>query len=116
MISPLRNHKSYLASLGHRLSGLALVLFLPFHFLFLGSAFDGVKGLDQMIAYTENALVKFAEWGLVVLLAVHFLFGIRVLVLELTRWPAFTSTLEGWVLPCFVASLFIGLVFLFHAI
>lgn len=69
-----------------------------------------------MIAYTDNSVVKIAEWGLVVLLALHLSFGIRVLVLELTRWPALTNTLESWVLPCFVASVFIGLVYLFHAI
>ena len=109
---PLRNHKSYIASIGHRLSGIALAIFLPFHFLLLGTAFDGADGLDQAIAYTDSPLVKIAEWGLVMLLALHLFFGLRVLMLEFTSWPAHTETLGKWVVPGAIASAFVGLVFL----
>ena len=109
---PLRNHKSYIASIGHRLSGLALALFLPFHFLLLGNALNGAAGLDAALVYTDNPLVKFAEWGLVMLLALHFFFGIRVLVLEFSSKPNHAETLAGWVVPGAVASGFLGLVFL----
>ena len=36
-----------MASLGHRLSGMALVLFMPFHFLLLGNAFEGADGIGM---------------------------------------------------------------------
>ena len=113
---PLRNHRSYLAAIGHRISGIALAIFLPFHFMLLGSAFDGESGLDQHLIYTEQPLVKIAEWGLVMMLAIHFLFGLRVLFLELTPWPGHVNSLAGWVLPCLIAALFVGVVFIFQVI
>ena len=113
---PLRNHRSYVAAIGHRLSGIALAVFLPFHFLLLGSAFEGEAGLDRYLVYTDLPLVKFAEWGLVVMLAVHFLFGLRVLFLELTPWPGHVNSLAGWVVPFGFAALFVGAMFIFQVV
>ncbi|MBL4600651.1 MAG: succinate dehydrogenase, cytochrome b556 subunit [Rhizobiaceae bacterium] len=107
-----RLHKSYFAFLGHRLSGLALAIFLPFHFLALGLAMEGDNALDQMLAFTDNPIVKFAEWGLVILLALHFSFGLRVLLLEFTPWPSRTDPRLGWILPGLFAAAFIGLIFI----
>ena len=111
-MNPLRNHKNYIASIGHRLSGIALAVFLPFHFLLLGNAFNGAAGLDQFLVYTDIPLVKIAEWGLVMLLALHLLFGLRVLCLELTKWPKPGDLFTGWIVPSAVCAAFIGLVFL----
>jgi fumarate reductase subunit D len=110
---PHRNHRAYWAFLGHRLSGLALALFLPFHFLALGLALEAAA-LDRFLVWTDLRLVKLAEWGLVVLLAVHLFFGLRLLVLELRPWPAGDARL-GWILPGLAASLVIGGVFLIGA-
>lgn len=66
----------------HRLSGIALALFLPAHFYVLSRALE----LDAFLAWTEQPLVKFAEWGLVVLLALHLAGGLRVLALEFLPW------------------------------
>jgi len=110
----LRGHKSYLAFVGHRLSGIALALFLPFHFLLLGSAINSGDELDRMLALTENPLVKFAEWGLVLLLSVHLLFGLRVLALEFTRWPTHTDNRAGWIIPASLLALIIAAVFLYR--
>ncbi len=109
---PLRSHRSYLAFLGHRLSGLALAVFLPLHFLALGLALEGAERLDGFLAFAELPWVKAAEWGLVVLLALHFFFGLRVLALEFTPWPSRLDPRLGWVLPGGVAALFVGVVFL----
>ena len=51
----------------HRLSGVGLALFLPVHFWALGKGLQ----LDEFLRWTEQPLVKFAEWGIVVLLAAH---------------------------------------------
>lgn len=115
-MNPLRNHKSYLAAIGHRVSGIALALFLPFHFLLLGSALDGAQGLDRFLVYTDLTPVKVAEWGLVMMLSVHLFFGIRVLFLEFTRWPGHVNDLAGWVVPCCIAVLFVGTVFLIQVL
>lgn len=74
------------AALGHRLSGLALALFLPFHFLALGLALDGTARLDGFLLWSEQPLVKFAEWGLVALVTLHLAFGLRVLAIEFLPW------------------------------
>ncbi len=109
---PLRNHPSYVAAIGHRLSGLALAVFIPFHFLLLASAFDGAEAMDELLVYTDSPLVKIAEWVLVLMLALHFFFGIRVLLLELTPWPNRVNRLAAWVIPCSLATLFVGLIFI----
>jgi fumarate reductase subunit D len=69
-------------ALAHRLSGLALAVFLPAHFWVLSRAIE----LDAFLAWTEQPAVKAAEWGLVTLLAVHLAGGLRVLVLEFLPW------------------------------
>lgn len=85
MIRPHRNHPAWWAFLLHRLSGIALVLFLPAHFLVLGSALDEAA-FEMAIAWTDRPLVKLGEWGLVTLLAAHMTGGIRLLALEFLPW------------------------------
>ena len=53
-------------ALVHRVSGLALAAFLPVHFWALGHGLE----MDGFLRWTEQPLVKLAEWGLVVLLLV----------------------------------------------
>lgn len=77
-----RAHPAYWAFLLHRLSGLALAIFLPLHFWALGQALHGAAALDGFLRLTEQGLFKFAEWGLVVLLALHMAGGVRLLLIE----------------------------------
>ena len=109
-VRPHRNHPAWWAYLGHRLSGLALAIFLPFHFLVLVLATDAAR-LDAFLAWADQPLVRLGLWGLVMLLALHLLFGLRLLVLELLPWPGGNPRL-GWILPLAVASLMVGLFFL----
>jgi fumarate reductase subunit D len=81
-----RRSPLWIAALVHRLSGLALALFLPVHFLALGLAIDGEARLDGFLAWTANPAVKLVEALLVFLLAVHLLGGIRVLLVENLPW------------------------------
>jgi len=76
----------WLAAMVHRLSGLALAIFLPLHFLALGLAIDGEARLQSFMRWTDQPLVKAAEGGLVFLLTVHLLGGIRLLVIENLDW------------------------------
>lgn len=77
-----RNHPAWWAFWVHRVSGLALALFLPVHFWVLGSALQGASALDARLALTDLPFVKFAEWGLVALLAAHAAGGLRLLLVE----------------------------------
>lgn len=86
MIRPHRNQPLWWAFIVHRLSGLGLAMFLPLHFLMLGSALQGEAVFGRALAWTDNGLVKFAEMGLVFLLAVHLLGGLRLLAVEFLPW------------------------------
>jgi fumarate reductase subunit D len=77
-----RAHPAYWAFLMHRLSGLALALFLPLHFWALGQALHGAAALDGFLKWADQPLFKAAEWGLVVLLALHMMGGVRLLLIE----------------------------------
>lgn len=81
-----RNHPAYWAFIAHRLSGLLLALFLPWHFWALGQALQGAEVLDGFLRWTAQPLVKFAEIGLVLLLATHMTGGVRLLMLEFLAW------------------------------
>ena len=75
----------------HRVSGIALALFLPAHFWVLGQGLE----MDGFLRWTEQPLVKAAEWGLVVLLAAHLGGGLRVLALEFLPWRDWQKTLAA---------------------
>ena len=81
-----RGSALWIAAMVHRISGLALALFLPVHFFVLGLAFQGGARLDGFLRWSDQPLVKLAEGGLVFLLTVHLLGGLRVLVIENFDW------------------------------
>ncbi|MET0633184.1 MAG: succinate dehydrogenase, cytochrome b subunit [Xanthobacteraceae bacterium] len=81
-----RANALWLAALVHRLSGLALAVFLPLHFLTLGLALEGEARLDTFLRWSEQPIVKLSESVLVFLLAVHMLGGLRLLVVENLPW------------------------------
>lgn len=87
-IHPHRQHPLWLAFFLHRVSGIALALFLPAHFYVLALALTDPRQLDGFLAWTSNPLVKIAEYGLVFLLAVHMFGGLRLLALEFLPWSA----------------------------
>jgi fumarate reductase subunit D len=91
----VRSHTGYWAFLVHRISGILLTLFLPAHFFALGSALEGAAAFDSLLAWTERPLVKFAEWGIVVLLAAHLGGGLRVLALEFLPWRDWQKSLAA---------------------
>jgi len=99
-----RNHPAWWAFLVHRLSGLALCFFLPFHFWALGQAFQGEARLDSLLVWTEQPLVKFAETTLVLLLAAHFSGGLRLLALEFLPWRGWQKTLLAWAAAAALAA------------
>ena len=75
----------------HRLSGIALALFLPVHFWALGRGLE----LQAFLAWTEQPLVRAAEWGMVVLLAAHLGAGLRVLAIEFLDWHEWQKSLAA---------------------
>ncbi|WP_224814188.1 succinate dehydrogenase [Hasllibacter sp. MH4015] len=90
-----RAHPLWVAYIVHRLSGLALALFLPMHFWVLAMAVSDPGRLDGFLALTEAGIVKVAEFGLVFLLAVHMFGGLRLLALEWLPWRPAQKTLAA---------------------
>jgi fumarate reductase subunit D len=81
-----RTSPLWLAALLHRLSGLALAVFLPLHFLTLGLAIDGEARLESFLRWSDAPAVKLGEAILMFLLAVHALGGLRLLAVENLAW------------------------------
>ena len=78
------------------------------HFLVLGLALEDAEALDGFLRLTDMPLVKVAEWGLVMLLALHLSFGLRVLVLEFLPWR---DSRKGLILAGSVGAVAVGAVF-----
>ena len=85
---PWRRNALWIAAMVHRFSGIGLALFLPLHFLVLALSLQGAAKLDGFLKWTDAPIVKLAEGGLVFLLAVHFLGGLRILFYENFDWRA----------------------------
>jgi fumarate reductase subunit D len=99
----------YAAALIHRISGIALALFLPMHFIALGTALQGADRLESFLGLTHNGFVRTAEWGLVCALAVHMALGLRVLAIEWFRYRERTALVIS---GCLATSFAVGLLFL----
>lgn len=103
-----RAHSAYWAFLTHRLSGLCLALFLPVHFWALGQAIHGEAALDGFLRFTDRTIFKFGEWGLVVLLALHLMGGVRLLLIEFGPWSGLR---KDWIAGAVGFSAATGLAF-----
>ena len=108
MIPATRNHPAYWAFLVHRVSGIALALFLPAHFFALASVLRGEEALDGFLRWSDQPLVKAAEWILVTLLAAHLAGGLRLLALEFLPWREWQKSLAALAAAF---ALIVGLVF-----
>jgi fumarate reductase subunit D len=106
-----RGHPAYWAFLVHRISGLALSIFLPLHFLALGLALQGAQAVDGFLAWTESPLLKVAEWLLVLALAAHLAGGLRLLIAELWMWSDRQRT---WIAVGAGGALAVSLIFAFN--
>ncbi|WP_108485362.1 succinate dehydrogenase, cytochrome b556 subunit [Oceaniglobus ichthyenteri] len=92
MIRGYRTHTLWLAFLLHRVSGVALALFLPAHFWVLSYALNKPESLDGFLNWADMGIVKLAEFGLVFLLAVHMFGGLRLMALEWLPWTSGQKT------------------------
>ena len=111
MMRASHKQRGFLAAMIHRLSGIALAIFLPIHFLALASALNGAAALDSFLAVTRQPLVATAEIGIVVALALHMTLGLRVLAIE------FFDMREKTLVPlsvCVAAVCAVGLLFILN--
>ena len=60
-----RNHRCFWAFMVHRISGVALSIFLPLHFWALGQSLAEAGKFESFLRWTDHPLVKLSEIGLV---------------------------------------------------
>ena len=106
-------HPAYWAFIVHRVSGVALALFLPLHFWALAQALQGEARFESFLRWTDHPLVKAAEVALVVLLAAHMAGGIRLLMIEFLQWRDWQKSLLAAATAFSVAA---GLAFLLNVV
>ena len=88
-------HWGFAAALLHRLSGVGLAVFLPLHFLALGTALTGEPGLEAFLSWADHPLLQASEVLLVAALALHLALGLRVLALEFLPWRGARKSLAA---------------------
>ncbi len=103
-----RRHAAWWAFLVHRLSGLALAVFLPLHFWILSLALHGEAAFEQALRFTDRGIFKFGEWALVVLLALHMAGGVRLLLIEFGPWSGLR---KDWIAGGAGLGLAVGMAF-----
>jgi succinate dehydrogenase subunit D len=108
MMRASHKQRGYVAAILHRLSGIALAVFLPLHFLALSTALNGAASLDKFLAVTRQPLVAVLEWAIVVALATHLTLGLRVLAVEFLD---FRETTLAALSLCLAAVFAVGLIF-----
>jgi fumarate reductase subunit D len=101
-----------LAASLHRLSGIALAVFVPFHFIALAAVLNGADALDSFLSLTSDPLVKLSEAGLVGALALHMALGLRVLAIEFLGVRERTGAAVS---ACIGVGFAVGLSFLLNA-
>jgi fumarate reductase subunit D len=106
-----RNHANYWAFIVHRVSGIALALFLPVHFQVLLLAVRNAEAFDGFTAWAEAPMVKLAETALIVLLAAHLTGGVRLLAIEFLPWRDWQKSVVAITAGI---SLAVGLIFLLN--
>lgn len=105
MIRPHRSHPLWYAFALHRVSGVALAVFLPMHFYGLSLVLTAPTTLDGYLNWADLPVVKLMEFGLVFLLAVHLFGGLRLMALEWLPWsPRQKSLAAGAVAASFLVS------------
>jgi len=107
-----RTQPGFVAALLHRLSGLALAVFVPFHFIALATVLNGADALDSFLSLTDDPLVKLSETGLVAALALHMALGLRVLAIEFLGVRERTGAVVS---ACIGVGFVLGLSFLLNA-
>jgi fumarate reductase subunit D len=111
MMRASHKQRGFVAAMLHRLSGIALAIFLPLHFLALATALNGANALDAFLALTRQPLVMVSEFGIVVALAIHMTLGLRVLAIEFLDFREKSIVALS---VCIAAVFAVGLIFILN--
>jgi succinate dehydrogenase / fumarate reductase cytochrome b subunit len=74
-----------IASIFHRLSGIALFLFFPVMLYFLKLSLDSSESYQQLLVTFEKPYVKFVLWAFSTALIYHVFAGIRHMLMDIGK-------------------------------
>lgn len=101
-----------LAWLLHRLSGLALVVYLPLHIASINASQGGPAAFDAELAIYTAPIFKAAEFVLIAGVAFHGLNGLRVIAIDFLNLSHYQKLLF-WLVLAVCAAVMIAASFLF---
>ena len=78
----IRQPVTALTSIGHRISGVLLFLFIPVLIMLLDRSLSGPQGFAEVVAWGEGPLIRLILLLLVWAAVHHFFAGIRFLLLD----------------------------------
>jgi fumarate reductase subunit D len=111
MMRASHRQRGFVAAMLHRLSGIALAIFLPLHFLALATALNGADAFDSFLALTRQPVMRLLEFAIVVALATHMTLGLRVLAVEFFDFREKTLAALS---ACLAAVFAVGLIFMLN--
>lgn len=99
------------AWLWHRLTGIALALYLIPHFISIHSAMEGPNVFDETLATYQSPFYAFCEWMLILTVAYHAANGLRIIAMDLFNLSSYQKWFFGFViaicLTVFILSSFL---------
>ena len=97
----------------HRLTGLALTVYLYLHLITLGSILQGPDRFNQAMEWMSRPSVRFMELVLVWVVLFHTLNGVRLIVLAIApkidqKWLAYTVVAASFLITLASVPFFLG--------
>jgi succinate dehydrogenase / fumarate reductase cytochrome b subunit len=79
---PYRGHEGQYSWLLHRITGVAIILFLFAHVVDTAVVGWGPEAYNRVVAVYENPLVRLLELGLVAAVIFHALNGVKIMLID----------------------------------
>ena len=101
----LNPHSGSIAWVGHRISGLILLLYLILHLWGLGSAAGGKAAFDNQMRAFEGPFFELLEALVVLIAAFHMFNGLRIIAVDPSGLGRHQQAMFAGVLGCFALVL-----------
>jgi len=101
----LNPHPGTWSWLLHRITGVALTLYLFMHFWVLSSATQGREAFDQRLAQVQMPLFKILEVLLIAIIAFHLWNGLRIILVDFALFTKAQRRLLWAALAAFVLTM-----------
>jgi succinate dehydrogenase / fumarate reductase, cytochrome b subunit len=90
--TPYRGHEGQWSWLAHRVTGVAIILFLFAHVVDTAVVGWGPEAYNRVVSVYENPTVRLLELGLVAAVISHALNGVKIMLIDF--FPSLTSRIR----------------------